>query len=293
MKAFAGSSVSLVIVFLGAAVVFFFIGVCVVAAVGEPVPTQLWGAGGAIIGALVGVLLPSPGRGATSAASTAAADAAHSAAVQAATNAGAQQPQIPEVQTAVSQALDSVRGARAQIHGINARLTQGSPPAAAAATAAQTTRLSLQSLVDQALPAVRQAQSDVKASRSLPADQRANKATALKAASARYAVLQAAATAATNQTDDATKAGVTAAKTVTKPQIQAVSILGVLFVALLVAGIVLEVFVNAKTHPNAADAGKTVLAIATSAGAALVALFAPEPQHPAAGITTGAPPAKS
>jgi hypothetical protein len=47
---------------LGLAVVAFLIGAAVIAAGGKPVPTQYWSAGGAIAGAIIGILAPQPKR---------------------------------------------------------------------------------------------------------------------------------------------------------------------------------------------------------------------------------------
>jgi hypothetical protein len=47
---------------LGLAVVAFLIGAAVIAAGGKPVPTQYWSSGGAIAGAIIGILAPSPKR---------------------------------------------------------------------------------------------------------------------------------------------------------------------------------------------------------------------------------------
>src|ERR1035437_9755344 len=81
MKISNDSAINLVIVFLGAALMVFLAGVCVVIAVKQTPPTQLWATGGAITGALVGVLMPSPNEGSASAASAKAADTTHAAAV--------------------------------------------------------------------------------------------------------------------------------------------------------------------------------------------------------------------
>jgi hypothetical protein len=64
---------------LGLAVVAFLIGAAVIAAGGKPVPTQYWSAGGAIAGAVIGILAPTPER----VPSTAAADAPKSKKVRA------------------------------------------------------------------------------------------------------------------------------------------------------------------------------------------------------------------
>lgn len=55
--------VNLVVIGLGAALVVFIAGVSTVLAVHHPVPTEMWAAGGAISGALVGLLVPAPKRG--------------------------------------------------------------------------------------------------------------------------------------------------------------------------------------------------------------------------------------
>jgi Na+/melibiose symporter-like transporter len=47
---------------LGLAVVAFLIGAAVIAAGGKPVPTQYWSSGGAIAGAIIGILAPTPER---------------------------------------------------------------------------------------------------------------------------------------------------------------------------------------------------------------------------------------
>jgi Na+/melibiose symporter-like transporter len=47
---------------LGLAVVAFLIGAAVIAAGGKPVPTQYWSSGGAIAGAIIGILAPTPNR---------------------------------------------------------------------------------------------------------------------------------------------------------------------------------------------------------------------------------------
>lgn len=61
----AASSVNtrdLVVVSLGVALVVFFAGVSAAVAAGQTPPTALWAAGSAVSGALVGLLVPSPGQ---------------------------------------------------------------------------------------------------------------------------------------------------------------------------------------------------------------------------------------
>jgi hypothetical protein len=55
------STTNLVVVCLGAALVVFFAGVTASVAAGQTPPTALWAAGGAISGALIGLLVPAPG----------------------------------------------------------------------------------------------------------------------------------------------------------------------------------------------------------------------------------------
>src|ERR1019366_9532454 len=162
MKISNDSAINLVIVFLGAALMVFLAGVCVVIAVKQTPPTQLWATGGAITGALVGVLMPSPNEGSASAASAKAADTTHAAAVAAAQTAS-QQPEQQAELNAATQAVASVRAARAQIHLTNARITRGHGPSAAAATRAYTASLAVQALADNAEAAVRSEQQAVDA----------------------------------------------------------------------------------------------------------------------------------
>ncbi|MGO9319453.1 MAG: SGNH/GDSL hydrolase family protein [Solirubrobacteraceae bacterium] len=55
------STTNLVVVCLGAALVVFFAGVTASVAAGQTPPTALWAAGGAVSGALIGLLTPAPG----------------------------------------------------------------------------------------------------------------------------------------------------------------------------------------------------------------------------------------
>lgn len=61
MKAGGWSTTNLVVVCLGAALVVFFAGVTAAVAAGQTVPTAMWSAGGAVSGALIGLLTPAPG----------------------------------------------------------------------------------------------------------------------------------------------------------------------------------------------------------------------------------------
>jgi hypothetical protein len=54
-------TINLVVIGLGAALVVFFAGATAAVAAGQTPPTALWAAGGAISGALIGLLVPPPG----------------------------------------------------------------------------------------------------------------------------------------------------------------------------------------------------------------------------------------
>ena len=62
MKLAQTSTTNLVVLVLGVALVVFFAGVSAVLAVTGSAPTAMWAAGAAISGALVGLLVPPPGR---------------------------------------------------------------------------------------------------------------------------------------------------------------------------------------------------------------------------------------
>jgi len=262
MKLSDDAATNMVIGFLGAALVVFFTGVCVVIAVKQTAPTQLWAAGSAITGALVGVLMPSPGDGSASVASAKAADTTHAAGVQAAVTAS-EQPQQQAESDAANQAVASVRAARSQIQTTNVRITRGQGPSAAAATGAQTARLSVQALADDAQAAVRTAQQT---------------ADALNHPVAGRPVDPVAVATANTQ-------GVNAAKSSSSAAMKTVWFLALMFVVFLAIGVALET-ANSVTQAPLVEAGKTVIALASSAGAALVALFAPQPSKPAAGAKT-------
>src|ERR1039458_9834393 len=287
MKISNDSAINLVIVFLGAALMVFLAGVCVVIAVKQTPPTQLWATGGAITGAMVGVLMPSPNEGSASAASAKAADTTHAAAVAAAQTAS-QQPEQQAELNAATQAVASVRAARAQIHLTNARITRGHGPSAAAATGAYTARLAVQALADNAEAAARSEQQAVDALNNPGQGQHVDPQvaaaanTALAKAQTKRRVLQSAAQGAAGATDDATTQGVTAAKNASSGATKTVWFLAAMFVVFLGFGVALET-ANATTQAPLVDAGKTVIALASSAGAALVALFAPQPNSTAAG----------
>ncbi|MGA2011456.1 MAG: hypothetical protein ABSH51_13145 [Solirubrobacteraceae bacterium] len=287
MKLADDSAINLVIMFLGIALAVFFTGVCVILAVKQTPPTQLWAAGGAISGALVGVLMPSPGEGSASAAAAAAADATHTAALDAALTASKQSTETTDP-AAAAQAVASVRGVRAQIHATNAQLIAGQGTPAAAATAAQTAKLSVHALADNAQAAVVNANRAVAAighpalGRSADTQAVAAASASLAQAQTRQRILQSAADAADNATTSATADGITAGKNSGTVAVRTVWLLGGIFVVFLGLGVLLET-ANATTHAPLVDAGKTVIALASSAGAALVALFAPSPSSARAG----------
>jgi hypothetical protein len=61
MEAKCCSAMNIVAIGLGVALVVFFAGVTAAIAAGQTPPTALWAAGGAVSGALIGLLVPSPG----------------------------------------------------------------------------------------------------------------------------------------------------------------------------------------------------------------------------------------
>jgi hypothetical protein len=68
------TSVEIALIAVGTGLVVFLAGVCVIAAVGKQVPSELWSAGSALSGGLLGILAPSPsspilGKGGTGAGS--------------------------------------------------------------------------------------------------------------------------------------------------------------------------------------------------------------------------------
>ena len=88
MGAKSWSTQSLVVVCLGVALVVFFAGATAAVAAGQVPPTALWAAGGAVSGALIGLLVPAPGsKKALEEAATAAKSLATEATGEAATHA--------------------------------------------------------------------------------------------------------------------------------------------------------------------------------------------------------------
>jgi hypothetical protein len=125
------TSYSLAVVAVGTALVALFAGACVIVAVGHEVPQQLWAAGSALSGALVGILIPTPGHAPSS--SDYAADAAsvtHAAATSAARDAAAaitEGPADPATKQAAKQAAAAVKDA--PVGAMIKRLAGGSTPA--------------------------------------------------------------------------------------------------------------------------------------------------------------------
>lgn len=91
------SPVNLVVVGLGLGLIVFVAGVSTILALNRAVPTEMWAAGGAISGALVGLLVPAPSAGQAAASQQAAPPAQQGAAPQGQQAAAQHQPQ-PGVQ---------------------------------------------------------------------------------------------------------------------------------------------------------------------------------------------------
>jgi hypothetical protein len=94
------TSYSLAVVAVGVALVSLFAGAAVILAVGRSVPQEMWAAASALSGALVGILIPTPGRGAAAPDPVAAgANVSQAASLGAARSAAAtitQDPQQPD-----------------------------------------------------------------------------------------------------------------------------------------------------------------------------------------------------
>jgi hypothetical protein len=272
---------NLVILFLGAALVVFFFGVSLVLAVGEqPVPTELWAAGGAVSGALVGILVPAPAQGgATNVASAVAGDVVQNSALDAASRAAQQQPEA--AQPAATQALGTVEqvGDALPATRLIARIRNRSPRAAAEEAANTAVRL-LGAGAESAAADVAKAERDLAALEAgeLPDPAAIGRARdALSQAEARHAVHDAAATAASGALQEATDRGTTSASMST-PKTNAILVLGVVFFAALAVGIALAAGLIAPSkgfEPALQGAANTLITLAAAAGGALVGLFAP------------------
>jgi hypothetical protein len=281
MKTGDKPAASLVILFLGAALIVFFFGVSLVLAVGEqPVPTELWAAGGAISGALVGILVPAPAQGgATSVASAVAGEVVQKSAVDAASRVvrqqeAATQPAATQARGTVEQIGDALPATR-----LLARIRNRSPHAAAQEAAKTAVRL----LRDEA----GKASADVAAARRTltglegvegPDESVVGRAKeALSDAEARHAVHDAAANAASGALQEATDRG-TASASLSNPKTNAVLVLGAVFLLALAVGIALAAGIITPSkgfETTLQGAANTLITLAAAAGGALVGLFAP------------------
>jgi hypothetical protein len=275
------SPASLVILFLGAALVVFFFGVSLVLAVGEqPVPTELWAAGGAISGALVGILVPAPAQGgAANVASAVAGDVVQNSALDAASRAvrtqdAATQPAATQALGAIEQVGDALPATR-----LLARIRNRAPRAAAEEAANTAVRL-LGAEAESAAADIAKAEEDLA---TLEAGELPNPAAVgqakdvLSQAEARHAVHDAAAAAAGGALQEATDRG-TASASMSTPKTNAILVLGVVFFLALAVGIALAAGIITPSkgfEPTLQGAANTLITLAAAAGGALVGLFAP------------------
>jgi hypothetical protein len=124
------STTNLVVVCLGAALVVFFAGVTAAVAAGQPPPTALWAAGGAVSGALIGLLVPAPGskkahQEAATAATALATEATTEAAAhtEAAAAPGAAEPAAQKVKAKAAEAVAKKASEDASAHNAAAAST--------------------------------------------------------------------------------------------------------------------------------------------------------------------------
>jgi hypothetical protein len=281
MKTGDKPAADLVILFLGAALVVFFFGVSLVLAVGEqPVPTELWAAGGAISGALVGILVPAPAQGgATNVASAVAGEVVHKSALDAAS--GAAQRQAAATQPTATQALGAVRqvGDALPATRVLATMRNRSPRAAAEEAAKTAVRL-LRAEAEAAASDVAKAEEDLTALQAaeLPDPAAVGRAKdAVSQASARSAVHDAAVNAASGALQEATDRGIASAG-MSSPKTSTILVLGVVFLLALAVGIALAAGIITPSkgfETTLQGAANTLITLASAAGGALVGLFAP------------------
>jgi hypothetical protein len=114
-----GKAYGLAIVGVGTALVTMLIGASTIAALGHAVPKELWAIGGALSGALVGILIPTPRAGSSRESTPRAAGyATHNAAVDAARKKVAEVEHAAAAQAAIAgaqKALKDVEGQRRQL----------------------------------------------------------------------------------------------------------------------------------------------------------------------------------
>jgi hypothetical protein len=243
---------NLVIVSLGAALVAFFIGVTVVLAVTGSAPTAMWAAGAAVSGALIGLLVPQPSQQtAAQAGSATASHVVQGAALQAAQRQADQTAsEAPEMQADVQDALQRVKDLSSTIQATNAIRGATLAPEEAGPAAAQNARLMFKALASAAVE------------ENQPA--------------AKQDVYKAAADVAANNVQTAAEKGAAAASAAggAGKISGTVLVLMVVFAGLLAIGLGMS-FIPSEGDQLIKEAGKTVLALASSAGGAVIGVLAP------------------
>lgn len=240
------STTNLVVLVLGIALVVFFAGVSAVLTVTGSAPAELWAAGAAISGALVGVLVPPPGR------ETAAHLGASTTINELSVGTVKAARQVAEEKTgpdkdAAQEALLRVQDVVGRIQAVGPMQAATVAPGKAPEVAATNTVETLKALQAGVAPGTPQA--DVV-----------------------NAVVNAATQDQATATDSGTQAVAAAGGTGKLTAI--VWLLLVLFVALLAVGVGMS-FLHADGDQVIREADKTVLALAASAGGALIGVLAP------------------
>lgn len=243
---------NLAIFVLGVALVFFFIGVSVVLAVTGTAPTAMWAAGAAVSGALVGVLVPPPaGDSAGKTASTTAGSVAQEGAIEAAQKTAEQPADQPaDRQAQVKEALQTVKDMAATIQATNLVQGTGVAPETAAPAAARNTFLMYRGLASAA------------AEEGQP--------------QAKQDVFNAAAKGAENKQEPAANQGEQAGHAAREEDRlgKTVRVLIAVFILLLAVGIAMS-FIHSDSDQLIKEADRMVLALASSAGGALIGILAP------------------
>jgi len=247
MKLAPTSTTNLVVLVLGVALVVFFAGVSAVLAVTGSAPTAMWAAGAAISGALVGLLVPPPGRqAAAQLGATTTIRELGDGAVQAAQQAAQKEGVDTEAGQQAVQRLQDLTG---RLRTAGFAQAAHVDPAKAPEVAATNTVDALQALKTSAPPGSTEA------------------------------VVYGAAADVANQNkgaaQDQGKGAVDAAGGTSKLTGIVWMLLG-LFCGLLAIGIGMS-FIPSEGDQLIREAGKTVLALASSAGGALIGVLAPKP----------------
>ncbi len=271
------STLDVAVLGLGGALIVFFAGAAAVLATGSDAPTAFWAAGGAVVGGLLGLLVPAPSSwDATVLAANIAGSAVHTSAVQAAQSS---LDRLPEsAKAAGTKALVRVDGVGEELEAsLDSAARRGDTPASAARRGAAIAGLAHQVAADDARRAAEAASEHLEP---FPEGERNDPSVARAAedAHATSTVVDAAAAAAGAAQTGATDTAVAAASiNGSGTPMRAAAWLSMAFVGLLALGIVLAA--GAVTPPKAfgpqalQNVAKAVIALASAAGAGLIGLW--------------------